>query len=140
MNGKYDDIIDMPHHVSNSRPKMSVQDRAAQFSPFAALTGYESVIHEAARLTDQRAEWDEGIKERLDLRFQLLIRSLRDQPVVSLICFLPDTRKAGGSYQTITGVVKKVDEYQGCITMKDHTKIRIPDVVWLEGELFKALE
>ena len=93
------DIIQLPHPTSARHPRMSLSNRAAQFSPFAALSGHSAALAETARLTDQRVEWDEGIKERLDLRFQLLIRSLRDQPVVSLICFLPDTRKAGGSVQ-----------------------------------------
>lgn len=140
MSGKYDDIIDMPHHVSSSRPRMSLQDRVAQFSPFAALTGYAAVIHETARLTERRIELDECVKEDLDLRLQILVQSLAKQPTVTVTYFLPDDRKEGGAYKRITGVVKKIDEYHGCIVMQDGSHIPIHDTMRIDGEVFKALD
>jgi len=106
---RYDDIIHLPRPVSKKHSPMSNYDRAAQFSPFAALTGYDAVIAETGRLTDTQAELDEGGKALLDEKLQLLREHLAECPPVTLTVFCPDSRKAGGAYETITGAVKKID-------------------------------
>ena len=108
--GRYDDIINLPHHVSTKHPHMAPIDRAAQFSPFAALTGHDEAIKETARLTDERMELDENRKELLDARLQLLREHLGEKPTVTFTFFEPDERKSGGAYVTVTGSVKKIEE------------------------------
>ena len=107
----YDDIIGLPHYVSGKRARMSMIDRAAQFSPFAALTGYDAVIAESARLTDTQIELDEGGKQLLDDQMQAVLEKIETQPQVTILWFCYDERKAGGSYVSTTGNVKKVDTY-----------------------------
>jgi len=142
MNDKYnyDDIINLPHPVSQKHPQMSLYDRAAQFSPFAALTGYDSAIRETGRLTDERIELDEEALMELNMRYQLLVDSLKESPEVRINYFKPDERKSGGAYVTVTGVVKKVDDYERMITMRDGMVIPMDDVLTIEGELFSELE
>ena len=106
---KYDDIINLPRPVSKKRSPMSNYDRAAQFSPFAALTGYDAVIAETGRLTDSQIELDEGGKALLDEKLQIIREHLAQQPEVKLKIFCPDSRKSGGAYEEITGNVKKID-------------------------------
>lgn len=108
---KYDDIINLPHHVSPRHPQMPPADRAAQFSPFAALTGHEAAIRETARLTDQFVELDEDRKEELDEQLRLIRENQSLQPEVEITYFRPDPKKEGGAYLTVCGKVKKVDEY-----------------------------
>lgn len=139
-NHEYDDIIDLPHHVSATRPRMSMIDRAAQFSPFAALTGYDAAIKETGRLTDQRIELSEDSRAALDRKQQLLVECLADHPEVSVTYFIPDERKSGGAYVTVTGIVKKVDDYQRLLLLTDGTKIPLDDILDLESELFHGLE
>ena len=140
MNGKYDEIMELPHHVSKTRPQMPMSDRAAQFAPFAALTGYDSAIKETGRLTDERIELDEEALTALDMRYQLLIDTLDEEPEVEITYFKPDEHKAGGSYVTATGTVKKVDDFERRITMQNGTKIPMDDVLNIDGELFSSLE
>lgn len=132
MSGKYDDIINLPHHVSDKRPQMSMQDRAAQFSPFAALTGYDGEIKEAARLTDSKIELDEYEKQEVDEMIQLILRHIGEEFEVIITYFLPDERKAGGSYVDVTGIVKKLDEYERLLVMRDGIKIPIDDILKIE--------
>ena len=139
-NSKYDSIINLPHHVSPTRPQMSMQDRAAQFSPFAALTGYDAAIKETGRLTDERIELDVEALSALDMKYQLLMEALDEAPEVTITYFQPDERKAGGKYLTATGAVKKVDDFERRITMQDGTKIPMDDVLSIDGELFSSLE
>ena len=113
MNNRYDEIMELPHHVSKTRPQMPLSDRAAQFAPFAALTGYDSAIKETGRLTDERIELDEEALTALDRKYQLLMDTLDDAPEVTIIYFQPDERKAGGQYVSATGTVKKVDTLAG---------------------------
>ena len=138
--GKYDDIIDLPHYVSETHPPMSRADRAAQFSPFAALTGYDSAIKETGRLTDEKIELDEEALTALDMKYQLLMDAFDDAPEVTITYFQPDERKAGGKYITATGAVKKVDDFERQITMQDGSKIPMDDVLSIDGELFSSLE
>lgn len=136
----YDDIINLPHPTSKKHPRMATIDRAAQFSPFAALTGYDAAVKETARLTDQRIELDEYQKVSLDERLQIVQEHLRERLEISLTYFKPDDRKAGGSYLTITGVVKKIDNYERIVMMSDGTKIPIDEIFELSGEVFSSLD
>ncbi|MBQ9166439.1 MAG: hypothetical protein IJX71_05905 [Oscillospiraceae bacterium] len=138
-NHQYDDIINLPHHVSATRPRRSMIDRAAQFSPFAALTGYDAAIKETGRLTDQRIELTEDSRAILDRKQQLLVDNLADHPEVSVTFFVPDERKAGGTYVTVTGRVKKVDDYQRLLILTDGTKIALDEILGMESELFRSL-
>lgn len=140
MTGPYDDIINLPHRVSASHPNMSALDRAAQFSPFAALTGYEDAVKETARLTNERVELDEGSKAVLNDRLCMIQNTLEDQPQVSITYFKPDNKKAGGAYITITGGVKKIDEYERSIAMQDATKIPIDEIISIDGEMFSLIQ
>ena len=140
MNGKYDEIMGLPHHISKTRPQMPMSDRAAQFAPFAALTGYDAAIKETGRLTDERIELDVEALSALDMKYQLLMEALDGAPEVTITYFQPDERKAGGKYLTATGAVKKVDDFERRITMQDGTKIPMDDVLSIDGELFLSLE
>lgn len=106
---RYDDMLDLPHHQSSTRPHMSISNRAAQFSPFAALTGYEGEIRETVRLTDEKMELSDREKERLDKKLRALSGHLEQRPAVSITYFVPDARKVGRSYVTDTGIIKRVD-------------------------------
>ena len=128
MNNRYDEIMGLPHHVSTTRPQMPMSDRAAQFAPFAALTGYDSAIKETGRLTDERIELDEEALAALDRKYQLLIEALDDAPEVTIIYFRPDERKAGGQYVSATGTVKKVDTFGRRILLQDGTRIPLDSV------------
>lgn len=134
--GKYDDIIDLPHPEPTCRPRMSRLDRAAQFSPFAALTGYEAVVEETARLTDARSELSEDMKTVLNGKMQRIVDDLENEPFVTVTHFVPDKKKAGGAYVHASGIVKEIDEYERCIVMTDGTRIPIEQVRAIEGELF----
>ena len=140
MKTKYEGIINLPHHVSKTRPQMPMSDRAAQFAPFAALTGYDSAIKETGRLTDERIELDEEALTALNMRYQLLIDALDKEPEAEITYFKPDERKAGGEYVSVIGAVKKVDDFERLITMQDGTKIPMGDVLSIDGELFSSLE
>ena len=138
-NDQYNDIIDLPHHVSATRPRMSMIDRAAQFSPFAALTGYDAAIKETGRLTDERIELSEESRAALDRKQQLLMDNLADRPVVSVTYFVPDERKSGGAYVTVTGQVKKIDEFARLLILTDGVKIPLDEVLDLESGLFNNI-
>ena len=132
MSGKYDDIIDLPHPTSQNHPRMSLYDRAAQFSPFAALTGHSAAIAETGRLTDRRVELDEYEMARVDAELQRLQELLPGGPTASITYFVPDERKNGGSYQTVTGEAKRIDAVAGMIQMTDRQCIPISDVFSIE--------
>lgn len=137
---KYDDIINLPHHVSSIHPQMPIADRAAQFSPFAALTGHDAAIKETARLTNRRVELDENSKSILNEKFQMIVENLQNQPAVTITYFLPDDKKEGGSYISVAGSVKKIDEYKRRIILADGTKIPIDEVFDIDGELFRNID
>jgi len=128
---RYDDMIDLPHHTSKKHPRMPLLDRAAQFAPFAALTGHEAAIKETARLTEDEIELDENRKELLDLRLQQLQEHLSEQRSVTVTYFKPDEKKAGGAYETVTGVVKKVDAYAGKLVFTDGKRIGLERIIEL---------
>lgn len=129
MQNNYDDIIDLPHHVSATRPQMSMMDRAAQFSPFAALTGYDAAIKETARLTDQKIDLDDYEKEEINDKIQLITEHFGEDFEVVITYFQPDSRKAGGAYVDAVGIVKKIDEYDRVIILQDGKKIPIDDIL-----------
>ena len=131
---RYGDIINLPHHVSRKHPQMPLLDRAAQFAPFAALTGHEAAIKETARLTEEEIELDENSKELLDLRLQELQEHLPEQPTVTVTYFCPDEKKSGGAYETVTGRVKKVDRYTGELVFTDGRRVELKSIVELEEE------
>lgn len=132
MSGKYEDILHLPHPDSPKHPRMSLCDRAAQFSPFAALTGHSAAIAETRRLTDRRVELDEYEMARVDAELQRLQELLPNRPTASITYFVPDERKNGGSYQTVTGEVKRIDAVNGVIQMTDRQCIPIADVFSIE--------
>lgn len=133
---RYDDIMDLPHHVPVAYPRMPRADRAAQFSPFAALTGYGAAIDETARLTNERVELDEDAKSLLDYRMQLLKSHVKERPEVAVTYFQPDERKEGGAYVTVGGAVTKVDDIQRTIALTNGVRLRIEDIYAIEGEMF----
>ena len=128
MSGNYDDIIALPHPEPRTHPRMSLHDRAAQFSPFAALTGHSAAIAETGRLTASRITLDESEIARVDAALQRLRELLPQEPMASITYFVPDERKAGGSYQTITGKVKRIDTVNGVLLLTDQRAILIPDI------------
>ena len=136
----YNDIISLPHHVSATRPRMSMIDRAAQFSPFAALTGYDAAIKETGRLTDERIELSEESRAALDRKQQFLMEHISDHPEISVTYFVHDERKSGGAYVTVTGQVKRVDKFERQIILVNGSKIPLDEIMELESELFRELE
>ena len=129
---QYDDIIDLPHPVSENHPQMPMIDRAAQFSPFAALTGYDAAIVETARLTDQKRELSEDQKQAIGRQLHELQKRIRTHPSVTVVYFEPDRRKSGGSYKTVTGTADKVDEYTGCLHLSNGIKIPFEYILRME--------
>ncbi len=137
---KYLDIINMPHHVSRKHPQMSRYERAAQFAPFAALTGYEDIIKEEGRLTDNRIEINEEAKHILDMKMNVLMNSINNIPLVSITYFVPDERKSGGEYITIDENVKKIDILKQQIITEKGTMVPVEEIVDMQGEIFKNME
>lgn len=133
---KYDDIIDLPHYRSQSRPHMPMIDRAAQFSPFAALTGYDDAVKETARLTDEKAELTEDAKSVLNGKIQVIAEMLHVNPLVTITYFQPDAKKEGGEYVTVTGRVKSIDEYERTVALADKNVISIDSIREIESDLF----
>ncbi|MGN0620365.1 MAG: hypothetical protein ACI4I9_00730 [Porcipelethomonas sp.] len=136
----YDDIIDLPHHVSETRPRMSQQARAAQFSPFAALTGYDDAVSEAARLTDARLVPDEERAQELNVKFHILKEHLCERPEITVTYFLADEKKRGGKYISVTGNARIIDEYDQTIVFEDGKKIPVSDIFEFEGEIFSDIK
>ena len=128
MSGNYDDIIALPHPEPRTHPRMSLHDRAVQFSPFAALTGHSAAIAETGRLTDSRITLDESEMARVDAALQRLRELLPQEPVASITYFVPDERKAGGSYQTITGTARRIDTVNGILLLTDRREVPIADI------------
>lgn len=138
MTNRYDDIIDLPHPTSATHPRMPLSDRAAIFSPFAALTGHGAAIAETARLTDRRIELDEDGKKRLDAKQHILEDIIDQQPEITVTWFQPDKRKDGGSYVTTTEPLKRIDSFERVMVLLDGTKIPLDDILNIESEWFQA--
>jgi hypothetical protein len=139
MTETYDDIINLPHHVSATQPHMTAIDRAAQFSPFAALTGFGAAIIETARLTDKRVELDEYIKDALSDRLQIIADRIKEHPEIAITYFQPDAKKNGGAYVTAFSSAKKIDEYKRVVVMTDGTAIHIDEIISIDGQIFKSM-
>ena len=137
---KYADIIDLPHHQSERRQKMSNYDRAAQFSPFAALTGHADSIKETARLTDDYNEPSEQMKAIMNKKILFLMEQLENQPEITITFFKPDEKKEGGAYITITGVVKKIKTYERQIQMTTGDLIPIDMIFGIDGKIFSRID
>lgn len=135
----YEDIINRPHPVSKTRRRMSAQERAAQFAPYAALTGFGAVITETARTTEPRRELDEGAREELNARLRALSERLDERPSVAVTFFLPDERKDGGAYIAVFGQAKKIDLYERELVFTDGNAIALDDIYALNGELFDGI-
>ena len=129
MNNKYDDIINLPHHVSSKHPPMSLEERSAQFAPFAALTGYEDCVKETARLTDERIDISDDAKEILNEKINNIIKIIDKNPKIKITYFIPDNKKSGGKYVTIEEKTKKIDEINQKIILVNGTKIDIKDIM-----------
>ena len=133
---QYNDIIDLPHHVSTTRAHMSLHDRAAQFLPFAALTGYDDAIKETGRLTKERITLSESEIESLNERLHILSEEQDSHPNISVTYFVPDEKKKGGAYETAEGAVKRIDEYRRVLVLTDGRQIAMEDMIELDGEIF----
>lgn len=139
MTGKYDDLLPLPHPTSTRFPRMNAIDRAAQFSPFAALTGYEDTLRETGRLTQQPVELQEDARADLDQKQQLLLELSHCAPEVSVCYFLPDTLKAGGAYVTVRDRLKTVDPVRRVMVLKNGTQIPLDAVIELDSPVFTDL-
>lgn len=137
MSNVYEDILHLPHHVSTTRPRMPIANRAAQFAPFAALSGYDAAVKETARLTDQQIELEESELAILNSKLQMLADHLAEHPEVAITYFAPDAKKAGGAYVIATGIVKKVDDFEGVITLVNGERISFEYMLEIEGDLFQ---
>ena len=126
---KYDDIINLPHHVSKKHPQMSLYARSAQFAPFAALTGYEDAVKETAREVYQKIELDEDLKLILDSKLHILMELADKNPELTVTYFVKDLKKEGGKYVTVTGVLKKLDSIKKLIYLKNGNEISIDEII-----------
>ena len=135
----YEDIVNLPRHISKVHPQATMADRAARFSPFAAISGYEDMVKEAARVTEERIDITDATKELLNEKLNMIIEFLDEEPEVTITYFEPDKKKDGGAYISITGTVKRIDEYERIVLMSDDKKIRIDEIYALESDLFYSL-
>lgn len=132
----YEDIVNLPPHISQKHPQPTMMERAARFAPFAAITGYEDMVLEEARVTEERIDLDEGTKAELNEKLNVILEFLDRQPEVRFTYFEPDKRKSGGTYISVTGVVKCIDGQEHTVLLADGKKINIHDIYNIEGELF----
>ena len=138
MTGPYDDIIGLPHHVSLARPQMPAANRAAQFSSFAALTGFDAAIIETARLTGARIDLEENDIDALNRKLRILTDWIEDRPEVAVTYFQPDGKKDGGAYVSAHGVLRRILDVERELIFMDGRKIKIDDVFDIECVLFKG--
>lgn len=134
--GKYDDIINLSRPISK-KPKMTLEQRSAQFAPFAALTGYEDQVNETARITNERIEIDDELKYDLDIKLQIILKHILDNPEITITYFIPDSKKDGGMYKTVTGRVIKIDKYKKLIILEEIPEIPISEIVRITSDIFK---
>ena len=140
MSGNYDDILHRPHPTSARHPRMPISERAAIFSPFAALTGHAGAIAETARLTERKMELDEDARTELDRRQAVLLEHIAEQPEITVTWFQPDERKDGGAYITTTGRLKKIDQVERMLFLLDGPKIPLDDVAGIGSDYFQEQE
>ena len=144
----YEDIIHLPHHQSATRPHMSLYDRAAQFSPFAALTGFDGVIAETGRMTERKIDLSEYERSLLDQKLSLIDDELRkgNHPEIAVVYFVPDPLKAGGAYEEYTGRVRSIDAVEKCVVFLAENRrsagkrIKIDGIAEIRGELVDGME
>lgn len=132
---KYSDIFNMPHHVSQKHPQMSRLDRAAQFAPFAALTGHDDAIKETARLTDENVELDESAKLVINEKLRFVLELADKSCVVSVTYFVPDKVKQGGKFITKTGTLSRYDEYGHKLIFDDKSEIGVDSIIDISGSI-----
>ena len=137
--GKYDDLLPLPHPEPKTRLRMPLSDRAAQFAPFAALTGYDAAIRETARLTEERAELDENARELLNAKLLLLSEHLSERPFAEFTVFREDGRKSGGAYETVSGIVRRIDPTSRRVIFEGGGEIGIDGIQDIRGDLFENL-
>ena len=135
----YDDIINLPHHVSKKHPQMSLHDRAAQFAPFAALTGYDEEVREVSRITDQFHPLESKKKEEINQKLCILQEIQYEHPLISIYYFVPDNRKKGGYYEEMTEGVRKLDVVNEKLIMIDGTVICFKHIKEINGDIFNAI-
>lgn len=128
----YEDIINLSPHISKKYPQASRSDRAARFSPFAAITGYEDMVIEAARVTEEKIELEESARRDLDEKLNMVMEHLQEKKIVEITYFMQDTMKSGGAYVTTIGSVKRMDEYHRLLLMEDGKDVRIDDIFNIE--------
>lgn len=131
---KYDDIINLEHHVSKVHKQMSLENRSAQFAPFAALTGYEDEVKEKERTTEEKIEIDEEWRAILDEKIQLIQGKIKEQPKIEITYFIPDNKKQGGKYQKVIGNIKQIDNYNKNIILTNGIRITIDEIIDISGE------
>ena len=136
----YDDIINLPHHQSKVRPQMSLYNRAAQFSPFSALTGYEDAIEETARLTENKHTLSDEETDMLNRKMALLKDKTNEKPTISIKYFIPDDLKDGGSYSNISEKLRAIDSFSRLVILQDGTTIPFDDIEDISGDVFNSLE
>lgn len=135
----YEDIVNLPPHISKRHPQPSMMDRAARFAPFAAITGYEEMVLEEARVTEKRIDLDEGALALLNEKLNMIQEFLDEEPEVTITYFEPDKKKSGGAYVSVTGTVKRIDEYEHIVLMNDSKQIPIGEIYDIQSELFYSL-
>lgn len=140
MNDNYDDIINMPRHISTNRPHMSLYARASQFSAFAALNGYDDAIAETTEFTESKIELSDNELDIINAKIQILSEQAEEMPEISVTYFVPNVKKNGGTYMSVTGNIKKIDEYKKQIIFTNNLKIPINDVSNISGAIFKQLD
>ena len=136
----YDDIINLPHYESKTHPRMSMHQRAAQFSPFAAVTGHDAAVKETERLTDKQIDLDERQKVELDEKLRIISEHLGQNPEVKITYFEPDQKKDGGAYITVSGFIKKIDVYEKKIVLQDGQKIEINQIYDIRSDVLEKLD
>ena len=136
---KYDDIINMPRHISKTRPQMSLYNRSAQFAPFAALTGYEERVKETARLTDTKIEIDDGLRNILNMKLNIISEHLKEKPEITITYFIKDNKKSGGKYSTLKCIIRRIDLVNQEIILYDRSVIKLDDIININGNLIDGL-
>ena len=136
---KYDDIINMPRHISKTRPQMSLYNRSAQFAPFAALTGYEERVKETARLTDTKIEIDDGLRNILNMKLNIISEHLKETPEITITYFIKDNKKSGGKYSTLKCIIRRIDLVNQEIILYDRSVIKLDDIINISGNLIEGL-
>ena len=136
----YEDIINLPPHISKKHPQPTMLERAARFSPFAAITGYEEMVKEAARVTDKKIELDEGSKEILNEKLLFVTEMCESDAIINITYFIPVNLISGGKYTTVSGTIKRIDEYERRIILVDGTIIPIDDIYQIDGDMFSGNE